>query len=269
MKLATLISLILLCSIAQAAQKSMCETGGIIVKHIACPFQEKQIKGDYLTRDVKYSLPEGTAPQGGWPTVVVFQGSFFSVEFERSQGMPFGGFNEIRMIQSLLDHGFAVIAPDAISNLAWETNLIGVKWEGSEDDAFLHHLFTAMNDGELGALNMNKLFATGISSGGYNTSRMAVSFPGMFKALAIESGSYATCGGPLCDIPDLPADHPPTLFLHGEADYIVPISTMKKYYAKLKESGIKTAAVIDPAAGHEWLDKAPEAVTKWFLKFKN
>ncbi|QDK39412.1 prolyl oligopeptidase family serine peptidase [Bdellovibrio sp. NC01] len=268
MKLATLISIILLTSFAQAAKKSMCESGGIIVKHIACPFQEKEIKGALLTRDVKYSLPEGPMPQDGWPTVVIFQGSFFSVEFERSQGMPFGGFNEIRLIQSLLDHGFAVVAPNAISNLAWETNLIGVTWEGSEDDVFLHALFNSMSAGEFGPLNMNKLFATGISSGGYNTSRMAVSFPGMFKALAIESGSYASCGGPLCDIPELPVDHPPTMFLHGDNDYIVPISTMKKYYEKLKDNGVKTAVVIDPHAGHEWLDKAPEAVTKWFMKFK-
>ncbi|MDG0815094.1 extracellular medium-chain-length polyhydroxyalkanoate depolymerase [Bdellovibrio svalbardensis] len=255
---------------ALAEQKtSFCETTGIVISHITCPSSSLDIKGHHLTRTVKYSLPPGKVPKKGWPTVVIFQGSFFSVDFERYQGMPFGGFNEIRLIQSLLDHGFAVIAPPAISGLAWMTNLIGIPYENSEDEIFIQNLLQNMNEGSFGPINMSKLFATGISSGGYNTSRMALSFPGVFKALAIQSGSWATCGGPLCNLPEqLPEDHPPTLFLHGDADLIVPISTMLPYYNLLKESGVKSALVTDPTASHQWLDQAPDAITKWFVKFR-
>ena len=109
-----------------------------------------------------------------------------------------------------------------------------------------------MKSGKFGPIDMNNLFATGISSGGYETSRMAISMPGVFKALAIESASYATCGGALCFVPDdLPVDHPPTMFLHGEADMIVPISTMWSYSKRLKVHKVPVSAVVDKTASHQ------------------
>ena len=109
-----------------------------------------------------------------------------------------------------------------------------------------------------------RLYATGISSGGYMTSRMAVSYEGMFRALAIQSASYATCAGPLCVGPSLPEDHPPTLFLHGTLDATVPQYTMELYYDDLLELGVPTRKVVDPVAGHEWIDSAPAEVLRWF-----
>jgi pimeloyl-ACP methyl ester carboxylesterase len=95
---------------------------------------------------------------------------------------------------------------------------------------------------------------------------MAVSFPDVFKALAVESASYATCGGPLCILPKtLAKHHPPTLFLHGEKDLVVPISTMLPYYESLKQAGIETELIVDPDARHQWLEQAPDAVTQWFM----
>ena len=113
---------------------------------------------------------------------------------------------------------------------------------------------------------MELSFATGISSGGYMTSRMAVSYPGRFRALAVASGSYATCLGPLCNIPSkLPSDHPPTLLLHGGRDSTVSISTARDYEAKLMSNGIESRFVEDPAAGHQWLSTAPDDIAQWFL----
>jgi len=90
-------------------------------------------------------------------------------------------------------------------------------------------------------------------------------YPGRFRALAIESGSYATCLGPLCTIPaTLPADHPPTLFLHGDMDSIVPIATARTYHDELVAQGIDTKFDEDSTAGHQWLSVAPDEVTKWF-----
>jgi predicted esterase len=94
---------------------------------------------------------------------------------------------------------------------------------------------------------------------------MAVSYSGRFRALAIESGSYATCAGPACAIPaTLPADHPPTLFLHGGMDTIVPIGTAQAYYQELMAQGFETKFVEDPSAGHQWLSVAPHDVVQWF-----
>jgi poly(3-hydroxyoctanoate) depolymerase len=126
-------------------------------------------------------------------------------------------------------------------------------------------LFDAIEQGEFGPLDPARLYATGISSGGYMTSRMAVSYPGRFKSLAIHSASYASCSGPLCVVPDsLPSDHPPTLFLHGQIDLTVPISTMKLYRDRLAATGHVVSTVVDPFAGHEWISAAPDAVVAWF-----
>lgn len=103
----------------------------------------------------------------------------------------------------------------------------------------------------------------GISSGGFMTSRMAVSYAGAFRALVIASGSYATCSA-TCEVPDLPAGHPPTLFLHGDADNVVKLSTMTPYRDKLTAAGHSVETVIRAGAGHEWLPEGKTAIPMWF-----
>lgn len=252
-----------------AANRSGCMVDTGFPEAIHCPYSVLPVTGKDIARQVKFGIPQGTPPKDGWPTVIIYQGSFFSVEFDRDELIPFGGYNEIRLIKNLMDHGFAVIAPRALARVAWETNIIGIDYETSEDFYYVTALLQKMKVGEFGPLNMDKLFATGISSGGYHASRMAVTFPGVFKALAIESASYATCGGPLCLIPrDLPADHPPTLFLHGALDNVVPVTTMFSYHSRLKEAGIPTEMRVDALASHQWISDAPEFITKWFLKYR-
>ncbi len=250
---------------AQAARSGCYTTSGITTK-ISCPYSELQFTGPGYDRTVKYSLPHGRAPKNGWPAVIIYQGSFFPVAFERRSTMPFGGFNEIRLIEMLLDSGFAVIAPNAMERIAWMTNIVGVDYDSSVDFFFISELLESVRGGDFGKLNADKLFATGISSGGYHTSRMAVSFPGVFKALAIESGSYATCGGPMCFVPQaLPANHPPTVFLHGRLDTVVPEITMWQYQERLEQAGIENEVYVDNFATHQWLSGAPEIITDWFL----
>ena len=97
------------------------------------------------------------------------------------------------------------------------------------------------------------------------TSRMAVSYPGRFRALAIHGGAYATNFGPLASLPPrMPALHPPTLFLHGERDRTVPIRTMLAYRDALQREGYAVRTVLDPDVGHAWIPRAPEEVLAWF-----
>ena len=119
-------------------------------------------------------------------------------------------------------------------------------------------------DGSFGRLDAARKYAAGISSGGYMTSRMAVSYAGEFRALAIHSASYATCSGVLCAIPGVPADQPPTLFLHGAKDDVVPISTMEAYADALTAAGRETRTIVDPDAAHEWIAQAPAGIRGWF-----
>jgi predicted esterase len=123
-------------------------------------------------------------------------------------------------------------------------------------------LFVAITDGRFGPLDPHRWYAGGISSGGYMSSRMAVSYPGRFRALIVHSASYATCG-PVCTVPALPPNHPPTLFLHGEQDMLAPPSAMRDYEAALLDAGVPTRAVVDPTRAHEWLPVAPDEVLGW------
>ena len=133
----------------------------------------------------------------------------------------------------------------------------------------MEQIFDALDDQSFGPLDPIAMFAAGISSGGYMTSRMAIQYADRFHALAIESASYATCGGPLCDVPDdLPTNHPPTLFLHGGDDKIVPISTAQTYFGKLEDRGVPVRFVTDSLAGHQWLDAAPGEITAFFDTYR-
>jgi hypothetical protein len=218
-------------------------------------------------RSVYWQVPMGSAPAGGWPAVIVFQGSLFGPDMTWSgnPSMPFGGFNQVRLQALLLDNGFAVIAPTTSNGAYWLTNF--PNYEGSADDTFMQALLAEMTSGAtFGRLDAGRFYATGISSGGFMTSRMAISYQGRFAALAIESGGYATCPG-FCShpLPALPADHPPTLFLHGGSDPVVAPSFAHEYHDELLAQGLEAAIVIDPPAGHQWLDVAPQDVTCWFL----
>jgi dipeptidyl aminopeptidase/acylaminoacyl peptidase len=62
----------------------------------------------------------------------------------------------------------------------------------------------------------------------------------------------------------MPSGHPPTLFLHGELDFTVPISTAEPYVERLDDTGVPAEMIADPDAGHEWLAVAPDEITAWF-----
>ncbi|MFC4314215.1 plasmid partitioning protein [Steroidobacter flavus] len=269
-RLLTFVAVIVAWSSPPVLAQSRCtETDNNGLTTISCTYQSTSITGKSNdTREVQYQVPLGTAPENGWPVVVMYQGSGYPVLFTRDSTTPYGGLNETRIIRDLLDHGYAVIAPRTKDSQAfWDTNLplAWLCYTCTDDYTFLSNLFSAMQSGSFGNLNSARWFAAGISSGGYNTSRMAVSFGGKFRALAIDAASYASCAGPLCVLPwSLPANHPPTLFLHGAADTTVPQWTMDQYYDRLVAMGVVTIKMIDPTADHRWIDAAPHSVRPWF-----
>lgn len=240
----------------------------LVPGQISCSHQTTWISAGLPSRQVIYQTPLGTPPPGGWPVVILYQGSFFVLDdFVYSSSELFGRlYNEGRLVKTLLEHGYAVIAPSAAADLIWQTNIPGLAqhYESSTDYIYIGNLLQAIRQGRFGPLNPNRQYATGISSGGYNTSRMAISFPGQFKALAIQSASYATCAGPLCVVPALPADHPPTTFLHGFLDLVVPWWSMDLYYDRLLYQGIETTRYTAATGQHEWLAAAPARILAWF-----
>lgn len=221
------------------------------------------------TRHVRWQVPEGTPPAGGWDVAFYYNGTVSTLSalvnpFDAKVGESFGAIWLPQVFHELLDdprgtgRRYAVIAAEAPNHLGtqfWDTNS-SASYASSSDWCFLPALFNAVATGSYGPasqFNMKRRFAFGISSGGYNTSRMAVTFNGSndFKALGVVSASYATCSGPACGVPTLPANHPPTKFWHGTADAIVPVYTMRLYYEQLRKQGIATEKV-EHGLGHEF-----------------
>ncbi len=242
---------------------SRCSVSGIT---LTCTREQTQIGG----RTVTYQVPLGTPPSTGWPAVLYYQGSFIpgANAFSATATAEFGQYELTSTVQALLDRGYAVIAPNAQSNgnSYWQTNIppYATNWAGCADDVLVKAVLAALGDGTLGgSIDMTRLHAMGISSGGFMTSRMAVSYPGTFRSLAISAASYATCGQ-TCSVPALPADHPPTLFLHGDNDSTVPISTMYPYRDRLVTDGKIVDAIIGVNQGHEWLPEGKTAIPAWF-----
>lgn len=250
----------------RAVSTSRCE---VTESKATCSRRELSLTALLVPREVSYEVPLGTPPRDGWPVVIFFQGSFFppALAFSTEKSTLFGGYQLTLTIKALLDAGYAVVAPNALAGgvTFWQTNIPpwSALWNTSSDHAFMMAIFKAIRDGKFGPLDDRRLYATGISSGGFMTSRMAVSYPGTFRALAVASGSYATCSA-LCLLPRLPADHPPTLFLHGQLDLIVPVPTMESYRDALLRDGRTVDTIINRTAGHEWLSDAVTALPAWF-----
>lgn len=248
---------------AAGATTSRCQ---VTAKTVSCEHNVTKLIAGAVARDVYWQTPTTAAPAGGYPVVLVYQGSLGGPSFTwgtLTPEVPFGGFRQGLLQARLLDEGFTVIAPEAAAGVAWQTNS-GVPYELSTDKLVIDALLAAIQAGQYGPADLKRLYATGISSGGYMTSRMAVSYPGVFRALAIQSGSYATCLGAACVVPPLPKDHPPTLLLHGQLDATVPLFTAQLYEDALSKGGFEVKLIVDPAAGHEWLASSPELITGWF-----
>ncbi len=235
---------------------------------ISCSYNVTKVSSTSITkRDVFWQVPLGTAPADGWPVAIMYQGTAAPVEFERTRYETFGLYYEAKTIKRLLDSGYAVLAPRAGANIAWQTNLTGILYPLSADYQFLNNLFDAIDSGVFGNLDGGSKFATGISSGGYNTSRMAVTWPHEFKALVVHSGSYATCAATLCLIPDLDSNHPPTAFVHGLWDPLAPWVAMDLYYDKLRDKGIPTGR-LNVSGGHEWFSGSANYIVNWFNQYR-
>jgi len=225
-------------------------------------------------RQVQYQTPLGAPPAGGWPVVIMFHASFFGGEGTWSASLldplnAFGRYAQTTIVERLLDAGFAVLTPNALAEWAWDTNLppFSTVWQLAPDNQYMLDIFAAIDRGDFGPLSTTRWYAAGLSSGGYMTSRMAASYGGRFHALAIASASWADCAGPICNVPALPANHPPTLFLHGGADLLVPVTTMYAYRDKLAALGIPNRAVVDPLFMHGWISVSPDEILRWFTNY--
>jgi len=163
----------------------------IAAMQIICEHDSMSLNDSTADRDVAYEVPLGVAPAAGWPVVIYYQGSFVTSTsaFSAQVGAPFGEYNLTLTIKALLDGGYAVIAPNAamMGSTFWETNVppYSASWSGSPDDVLVTHLLAAISSGTFGKIDPSRLYAMGISSGGFMTSRMAITIRACFARSSI------------------------------------------------------------------------------------
>ncbi|MCA9655198.1 MAG: plasmid partitioning protein [Myxococcales bacterium] len=260
---------------ASEVASSVCDVGAT---YIDCEAESIFLDVDGEDREVLYRVPPGSAPAGGWPVVIALHGTndpagkFFDWSYFSFVDQAFGGYYETKTTQGLLDAGFAVLAPKArvrAGSIYWDTNIppYASDWESSPDAALFEQLFDEIDMGTFGPLDSSRKYAMGLSSGGYQASRLAVEYPEEIQAIALQSASYATCISSFpCSVSaqDVPDDHPPTLLMAGYWDGIVPLYTIEPYAEALDDDGTEVVLEVVGYASHQWTSYSPGWVLSWF-----
>ncbi len=73
-------------------------------------------------------------------------------------------------------------------------------------------------------------------------------------------------GALISPITHVTPDDPPTLIIHGDKDWLVPIQQGETFIEKLKAAGVDAKLIVKPGADHGWPDMSPDtaAIADWF-----
>ena len=73
-------------------------------------------------------------------------------------------------------------------------------------------------------------------------------------------------GREISPINHVSTDDPPTLLIHGDKDWLVPIQQSEMMIEKLKQAGVEAQLITKPGADHGWANMNPELeqVADWF-----
>ncbi len=235
-----------------------------------------------------------------------------------SPGADFGGFYQVATVAALVNAGYTVIQPAArfqapfffwdANQPNWNENPTG--GTDAPDQILMDALVLRIQPGSttFGAIDVNHVYAMGISSGGFMSSRIATEYAAglnadgtvvstmqPFRAVAIHSAGYANCNQNGCNMPPvLPTAHPPTQFLHDPNDPVVPFAFADNYFKELDGqfpednpaytvNGVREeflefrtfSGELGPQPGHQWDDELNELtgdsrnlILQWFNRHR-
>ena len=167
------------------------------------------LHSDGLARRYLLHVPSAGAPAEGWPLVVVLHGNTGD------------GARMIRLTRfdDVADRaGFAVAYPDGVGR-SWADGrgVTDADKKGIDDVAFLDSLIA--DAGRRTSIDARRLYATGISNGGFMTQRLACDRATKYAAVAIVDALLtAPMAGGTCK----PAAPIAVLIMAGTADPLVP-----------------------------------------------
>lgn len=189
-------------------------------------------------------LPKGYDQQDGrkWPLIVFLHGSGErgdDIEKVKVHGPP-------KLVAAGQDFPFIIVSPQAPGNTVWN---------GDTLNALLDELIARL------PIDVERIYLTGLSLGGYGTWGIAADRPERFAAIApvCGAGDVKTA----CRLKNLPI-----WAFHGEKDTVVSLKDDQDMVDAVKACGGDVKFTVYPGVGHDsWSETyANPALYEWFLQ---
>lgn len=201
---------------------------------------KKKVSGNYLIY-----LPANYKSHKDWPLVLFLHGSGErgnNLELVKKNGIP-------KLIAEGKKFDFVMVAPQCPE---------GEDWSAESLREIIRSVVKEYN------IDVNRIYATGLSMGGAGTWDLAIAYPDLLAAIAPVCGRVnRNHPGKACSIKNLP-----TWIFHGENDQVVPVSESKKMITALEQCGVEVKYTIYPGVDHDsWTAtyNDPE-LYKWLLE---
>ena len=215
------------------------------MKRIECKFEGGEINIGYYV-----FLPESFDINKKYPLVLFLHGAG-----ERGDGSE----EELRILEKNAlpryagegkEYPFILICPQCHENFVWNNMVVSLK---------------KLVDGvvEIYNADLDRIYCTGISMGGFGTWEMGVSYPRYFAAIApICGGGFSWRASALKDMP--------VWAFHGDADNVVPISYSQTMVDAVNAAGGNAKFTIFPGVNHNSWDSAylETDLLDWLLEQK-
>lgn len=184
-----------------------------------------------------------------WPVIFMLHG----IGENGSDASLLLKYGPARMVEEGRDFPFIVISPQHPGGSSMAEKL----WNVELTTALMRDAMSRYR------VDRDRVYLTGVSSGGLATWVIAANQPGMFAAIApISSWGYVEEARQIAMVP--------VWAFHGGADLIVPPGSIKPLIEAHQAAGGESRLTIYPGAGHDAWTKAysDEELYRWFLSHK-
>lgn len=197
-------------------------------------------------------LPQGygESRRRKWPLILFLHGAGqrgYEVEEIKKHGIP-------KIVEQQEDFPFITVSPQCPPEVWWVTKLEAL-------NTLLDEVVAAY------AVDINRIYLTGLSMGGYGTWHLAAQYPERFAAIApICGGGMELLGFPqkVCALKKVPV-----WAFHGARDKVVRPEESVKMVEALKACGGNVRLTIYPEAEHDsWTQTYDNPkLYRWFLRY--
>lgn len=201
-------------------------------------------------RQYKVHVPPSYSPDKPTPVVFCFHGL--------GQNAVLFCVNGAGMVEKSDQEGFILVMPNGHQN-SWNAGTCcgGAASTGIDDVGFVRAVFAEIS--EHLNIDLGRVYATGLSNGGYMSYRLACEASDLFVAVAPGAGAIgmADIGGGTQTTSDFAACEPSepvsVLHLHGTSDFLVPYAKYAPSLERIAEkngcAGSTTAATFPMSSG--------------------